>query len=394
MDHGLEVRDLIVVRLLAQTPNSPLALGHGRRPRMKSPVPILMIAMFAVLAVPGAYAAAPVVTFTNPIDALQVSGTITVSVEVTSEVAIVAAAFNVDNAGLIFMSHAGGSTWETTLDTTTLADGGHVFGAGGVDANGEIGVSLIGVFVENGGPAWPDRMAALGDSITRGVFADNSPTGFAEGQPQHSWATGWDSGDVVVSHYERLLGENGAILGNNVNHSVSGARMDDFLSQANAAVLQNPEYVLVFLGHNDLCRDTVSQIPSDAQFETWFRQGLDALLAGAPNAKIVVLEIIDVAQLWDCCSNNGGCRFAWLLYGQCKSVTASSASARATVRQRTIGFNTILRNVCAEKGVIFEDDVFETVFTLNDVSDFDCFHPSVHGHQKIANGAWDPARFE
>jgi lysophospholipase L1-like esterase len=352
--------------------------------------------VLAAVGIPGILAAAavPVVTITTPADGSQLSGTITIRANVTADAAVIAGAFNVDNANLVFMTPAGGAAWEGTLDTTTVNDGPHILGVGGLDANGEIGVALIGVFIVNAaGPAWPDSMAAIGDSITRGVFADNSPNGFANGQPEHSWAAGWDGGDVVVSHYERILGQNGAILGNLHNNAVSGARMDDFLAQANATIPQHPDYVLVLLGPNDLCRDSVSQIPSNAQFETWFRQGIDALRAGLPNAKIVVLEIIDVAQLWDCCSRNGGCLFAWLLYSPCKSVTGSNSTDRATVRQRTIGFNNILRNVCAEKGVTFEDDVFEQIFTLNDVSDFDCFHPSVYGQRKIAEGTWDAGRF-
>lgn len=336
----------------------------------------------------------PVVTITSPAKEMELSGIVSITANVVDRFGLTAVAFNIDGGDSVMMSTIDGATWRGSWNSATVTNGPHIVCVGALNVKGYVGVSQVGVTIFNTvGPVWPDSMAAIGDSITRGVFADNSINGLAEGQPEHSWAAGWDGGDIVVSHYERILGENGAILGSNYNNAVSGARMDDFLAQANATIPQNPDYVLVFLGHNDLCRDTVSEIPTDAQFETWFRQGIDALLAGLPNAKIVVLEIIDVAQLWDCCSNDGGCLFSWLLFGPCGSVTGSNSTDRAIVRQRTIGFNDILRNVCAEKGVIFEDRIFEQVFTLSDVSDLDCFHPSVNGHRKIAEGSWDATRF-
>jgi lysophospholipase L1-like esterase len=335
----------------------------------------------------------PQVTILSPGDGDTVSGTVVISAEVIDNVGVAAVTYAIDNSGGLAMTHAGGATWQASWDSATVTDGAHRISVAAADAEGNIGGSSVDVTVLNvTGPVWPHSLAAIGDSITRAVFADNTINGLGDGQPWHSWATGYDGGDVVLSHYERIAAQNPAFFAN-YNNAVSGARMDDFLAQANLTVLQNPDYILVFLGHNDLCRSSSAAIPSDASFEAWFRQGLDALLAGLPDKKIVVLEIIDVAQLWDCCSGDFGCRLAWWLYTPCEVVTAGSSTDRATVRARTIGFNNILRQVCAEKGVMFEDRIFEQTFVRSDVSEVDCFHPSARGQRKLAEGSYDDSRF-
>lgn len=337
---------------------------------------------------------APVVSITNPSNGATVAGTITISADATDNVGVTAVSYSIDGGSAVAMSNTTGSTWEGAWDTTTVTDGGHTISVTAEDSKGNASSDSVSVTTDNGlGPVFPDSMGAIGDSITVAVFADGSLGGLADGQPEHSWATGHESGDGVDSHYERILAQHAAINGNNFNNAVSGARMDDFTTQANNTIPQAPEYVVVFLGHNDLCRSNISDIPSDAEFESHFRSGLDTLIAGLPGTNIVVLEIIDVAQLYECCSSNFGCVFSWALYGICESVTQGSSSDRQFVRQRTLAFNNILRNVCAEKGVLFEDDIYEQTFVRSDLSSTDCFHPSLQGQQKISNASYDESRF-
>lgn len=333
----------------------------------------------------------PALVITAPSDGATVSNFVTISAEATDEEEVFSVTFSIDGGPAIAMTNTSGSTWEGVWDSTAVADGGHAISVTAKNIRGNASGVSISVTTDN--IFYPDAMAAIGDSITRAVFADGTLDGLAEGQPQHSWATGYEAGDGVNSHYERILAQNGDIAGKNFNNAVSGARIDDFVTQANATIPMAPDYVTVFLGHNDLCVDTVAQIPSNAVFEAYVRAGLDTLIAGLPDAQIVVLELVDVAQLYDCCSDDWGCQFAWWLYSVCQSVTNSSSGDRAIVRQRTIEFNNILRNVSAEKGVLFEDDIFEQVFSRSDVNSSDCFHPSLAGHSKIAEGSYDESRF-
>lgn len=339
----------------------------------------------------------PVVSVTSPAEGATVSGAVTVSADATDDVGVASVEFSVDGGAAVAMANSSGSAWSASWDSASVSDGAHTITVTARDAKGNAASDSVNVTTDNGtappGPVWPDSMAAIGDSITRGVFADGSLDGLDFGQPQHSWATGDESGDGVDSHFERILANNGAILNNNFNNADSGARMDDFLTMANITVPQAPDYIVVFLGHNDLCRSSVASIPSDAKFEGHARNGLDTLLAGVPDATIVIMEILDVAALWDCCSSNYGCRFNWSLFGICESVTNSSSTDRALVRQRTIAFNDILRSLAAEKGVLFEDDLFEVGFARSDLSSVDCFHPSFSGQSKIANGSFKESRF-
>jgi hypothetical protein len=51
-------------------------------------------------------------------------------------------------------------------------------------------------------------------------------------------------------------------------------------------------------------------------------------------------------------------------------------------------YNTILESVTAEYGYHFVSEATRTSFILNDLSTYDCFHPSIDGQQKIAEITW------
>ena len=63
---------------------------------------------------------------------------------------------------------------------------------------------------------------------------------------------------------------------------------------------------------------------------------------------------------------------------------------RAFVRQRDIDFNGALADVCSRYSQCRFDGnaVFNTTFTVSDVSTRDYFHPSLSGQAKLAAGSW------
>src|SRR5215207_107697 len=69
--------------------------------------------------------------------------------------------------------------------------------------------------------ALPQRMAAVGDSITAATdvaWCCVNPNG---SNPQYSWSTGTDP--AVASHYQRLVAANGGISIPAINAAVPGA---------------------------------------------------------------------------------------------------------------------------------------------------------------------------
>src|SRR5689334_15861047 len=95
--------------------------------------------------------------------------------------------------------------------------------------------------------AYPNSMAATGDSITRAFNTCSFP--FVD-CPANSWATGTNT--EVNSFYQRILAVNPGISGRAFNDARSGARMADLPGQVSTVVSQSVEYVVVEMGANDV----------------------------------------------------------------------------------------------------------------------------------------------
>jgi lysophospholipase L1-like esterase len=238
-------------------------------------------------------------------------------------------------------------------------------------------------------------MAALGDSITQAANADGGNIGASH--PEHSWSTGYDSGDVVLSHYERILAKNRNISGRGFNDAVSGARMDDAPGQAVNAVNQGAQYVTIEMGGNDVCTSDWTNMTPVATYEEYFRQTMSTLVAGLPTAKIYVLSVPDVYQLWSLFHNDWYPSWIWNQFDVCQSMldTANTEADRQFVRQRNIDVNAALQRVCALYAQCKYDNnaTFNYRFARADVSGVDYFHPSLTGQKNIAQQSWAAGYF-
>lgn len=236
----------------------------------------------------------------------------------------------------------------------------------------------------------PDSMAAIGDSITQAANLDGTTLGSSN--PQHSWSTGYDSGDIILSHYERIVAKNSTISGKNYNDAVSGAKMVDAPAQADKAVTQNVEYVTLLMGGNDVCTSSRDTMTSVADYERYYRSAMSKLSTGLPNAKIYVVSVPDVYQLWKLFNTNNTAKMVWRSFKICQSMlnSTNTEADRQFVRQRNIDFNTVLKNVCAEYAQCRYDGdaIFKYQFTKSDVSSVDYFHPSKTGQKNIAATSW------
>jgi lysophospholipase L1-like esterase len=239
--------------------------------------------------------------------------------------------------------------------------------------------------------AAPSSMAALGDSITT---AYNS-TSFLVSATAYSWSTGTNT--TVNSMYLRFLKQNRSIKGKNYNYGVVGAKMAGLSTQV-GKVASNIEYVTILIGANDVCTSSEASMTSVEMFRSQFASAMNSLKLRAPNARVFVVSIPNVHNLWAVLKNNSSARTRWALYGICQSMLANPLSIsdtdtarRARVQERNIAFNAALQEVCAAYGPNCKFDnnaVFNTTFEARDVSTLDYFHPSVTGQAKIANVAW------
>lgn len=270
----------------------------------------------------------------------------------------------------------------------------------------------------------PDSVALLGDSISAGTGTSGLPS--AE-QPANSWGTGTNSS--VNSVFQRIVALNPAAAGRNFNQASNGKKMIDMAGQANSMPVST-QLVLVQLGGNDLCKDTVAQMTTVATYRSQFIAGLNAIAARAPDALVQVSSIPDIFNLWflrgapnppndQPSSRAGTARLFWDTFGviPCKSLvdnptdmSAAAVARRLEVRQRTIALNQVLAEECAnslrcrfDNNAIFSfssnrtdpltDSSYlprnEWRFVDDDISTIDHFHPSLSGQTKLAEVAWD-----
>jgi lysophospholipase L1-like esterase len=234
----------------------------------------------------------------------------------------------------------------------------------------------------------PSSMSALGDSITRAYNVDSS--NWIE-HPEHSWSTGYDSGDIVYSHYERLLKANRNINGRNYNDAKSGADMTDLARQADLAISHGAQYVTIEMGGNDICKGDVASVTPVEQYRAEFRAAADKLKAGLPNAKVFVASVPDVYQLWKLYDGDWGAEFVWSSAGICQAMLSNSRTEteRQALRSINTQYNQVLAEECALYGFKYDGGaVFNTQFTRSDVSHVDYFHPSMSGQAKLAAQSW------
>jgi Fe-S cluster biosynthesis and repair protein YggX len=129
-----------------------------------------------------------------------------------------------------------------------------------------------------------------------------------------------------------------------------------------------------------------------------FRADIDAALAtlkaGLPQARVLVISIPDIQRLWQVGRGSFLARSAWSLFNICQSMldnptstAAADVARRDRVRQRVVDYNSQLAAACAGYGPSCRFDgnaVFNTPFTLGQVSRWDYFHPNASGQRVLA----------
>lgn len=240
---------------------------------------------------------------------------------------------------------------------------------------------------------YPASIASSGDSITRAFNSDTSNP--LQDVPANSWATG--SNPAVNSHYLRILSANPSISGKSYNFAQSGTKMSALQNQLASAAAQQPEYLTILMGANDICSAAdQSQITSIADFTTQFRAALTSFSQGSPDSRIFVASIVDLQHLWQILHTNPAAQFIWNNAPVCPMMLYDSgndavdAARRDQVEQILLGYNQALQTVCAEFiHCRFDNNVtFNTAFTPADVSSLDYFHPSLQGQATLAAGTW------
>ena len=239
-------------------------------------------------------------------------------------------------------------------------------------------------------PPLPSSIAAIGDSITQ-AYDDCCSYG---AHPQDSWSTGDGfPANGVYSQYQRILAMNPAILDKAYNDSVSGAKVADTISQAQAAVAQGAQYVTIEIGANDVCTGSISSMTTTAQFTAAFESTMSTLESGLePDAHIFVASIPNIYELWSVLHGNSDAQAVWSLANICQSMlsTSNTEAQRQQVLTQEEADNAALSQVCGQYANCRWDGyaTFDYPFTPTDVSTLDYFHPSQTGQGVLAGITW------
>lgn len=132
-------------------------------------------------------------------------------------------------------------------------------------------------------------------------------------------------------------------------------------------------------------------------FEAQFGAALSTISSGLPDARISVVSVPRIYQLWNALKGNPAARSVWTRFSICQSMLASPTSTaqedverRMRVDARNREYNAALRAVCAEYvHCDYDDDgIFDYAFQPAHVSTRDYFHPSISGQAVLAAESW------
>jgi lysophospholipase L1-like esterase len=297
-------------------------------------------------------------------------------------------------------------------------------GGGGGNGGGKGGGKDKGGGGDGGGTDTALYLEGAGDSIMRGYNAScTRNTGLFDflcygggDQPENSFLDGSSSSVVSVRDW------NLTITPTVQSHqaAVSGSEMVDpaktnFAYQAEAIVASATTAARVFveLGGNDICnRATVEDLYSDSDWEQAVDAGLEILTDGLPDGSTVI--VVSVPRVQDLraagialenSSSRVDCQAFWSSFDVCPIATADD-SATAAIDERQQRYNEILQaraehfNSLALSGAtqveVVTDYQGESAgsigtysFQAQDLNGGDCFHPSIQGHNTIAEMLWD-----
>ncbi len=233
-------------------------------------------------------------------------------------------------------------------------------------------------------------VAVVGDSMSLAVNACAS----AGPCPESSWATGDDPAvDSVVTRLTSMTSAAPAVE----SFAKIGARVRDGAGAVPRIVDSGADLVLVLIGANDACAPSVDAVTPPADFAAAYRQLLDGIHSGLPDARIVALSVPNLLMLWDVSHGDAAAVKAWNSSPSCRSLLGDADSdapadqaRRAAIDADVQAYNAAIVQACSAIDGCYSDGgaVYDTVFTPAQISTIDHFHASESGQAAIVDAAW------
>ena len=148
------------------------------------------------------------------------------------------------------------------------------------------------------------------------------------------------------------------------------------------------QLLTILIGNNDACHGT-----DMVQFEADYRSVMDQLTAQLPDTKILMVSTPDIARLRNIIGRSGFCQFVWENYNVCLELLQEGSDVEK-FKQYVIDMNNIIEDIADDYGdnVKFVN-VYYYPFASEDISNLDCFHPSLRGQRILASLTWEGGFF-
>lgn len=236
---------------------------------------------------------------------------------------------------------------------------------------------------------YPTSIGVCGDSISRAFNA--GPVAFLD-SPKNSWATGSDSKDGIISHFEMLKKLSPLRKIKSYNYAKTGAISYDFVWQAFRMATIAPDYVLIFIGNNDLCSGSFLSITPVDEYKMNLFLGINVLISSNANMKILLVGLPDHVRLVDAGIDAGCNDFRQNILGFCKILgTETNDADWSRFVKLSYDYDKALRDVAKsfKNNVKYISAVHDYEFNGSQLATRDCFHPNKLGQKEIARVTWE-----
>ena len=222
----------------------------------------------------------------------------------------------------------------------------------------------------------PLKMAVIGNSVSQGTNI------FGIGiWPDYNWS----SGRKIDSHLMKLERERHVKV-EVENVSIVGAT--SCLMEKEIKFLKHnfkPDYATIEIGTNDLCL-----LGFNTDIAEHIKNTIDGLLEKNEQMEIVVSPIPNVTSMYEAIGDKTKCKILWNL--MCPRLLASwlTKEERQEKQKEIDKINDDILDVVEHYlQVNFNRDVGNRPISANEVSEIDCFHPSVDGQQAYSDETWN-----
>jgi lysophospholipase L1-like esterase len=256
------------------------------------------------------------------------------------------------------------------------------------------------------------KLSGIGDSIMQGFDAAPCDLPICFEQPEYSFAQGTSvEVDSLYLRFEQpgieFVSATGSemVLGSN-NAKAQANRLCGQATRANR--------IVILLGANDICNaDSVAALPTAETFVNALGAALATLAAEDCNlpkgSQVHVISVprVDLLHAAGLAKSGVNCPTIWHNFGICALATESPAETTLqAIATMVDAYNqaivdtiaSVQSTVDVSRKLEFTTDYVGTsenssfgtyAFVPDDLSNLDCFHPSIQGQRKLACLAWE-----